>query len=69
MTLASLVAQLMIEPVSKKKSTRSPICQRCKMQPRAIAVVSGKMADYCKACKRDLAYASNARRKQEANDK
>lgn len=60
MTLQSLVAQLTTKTI--KVSTRSPICQKCKMQPRAIAVKSGKMADYCKACKRDLAYASNARR-------
>ena len=62
MTLQSLVAQITKEPEPKKVSNRSPICQKCKMQPRAIAVKSGKMADYCKACKRDLAYASNARR-------
>jgi len=62
MNLSNLIQQITAEPAPKKISTRSPICQKCKMQPRAIAVKSGKMADYCKACKRDLAYASNARR-------
>ena len=60
MTLQSLVAQITTKTI--KVSNRSPICQKCKITPRAIAVKSGKMADYCKACKRDLAYASNARR-------
>jgi len=69
MTLANLVAQITKDPMSVKVSNRSPICQRCKMQPRAIAVVSGKMADYCKACKRDVAYACKAKKNQEANDK
>jgi len=52
--LSSLVSQLLYEPPKKKVTLRNPICPKCKERPRSIAAVSGKIADYCVECKREI---------------
>lgn len=56
-----LVSQMLSEAPKKEVKLKDPLCPRCKLRLRTIAAVSGRIADYCRECKRD--YSNKAREK------
>ena len=54
MNLGMLVSQLLYEPPPKKITLRDPLCPKCKERPRTISSESGRVADYCRAWKREF---------------
>jgi len=66
MKLSDLVSQMLYaSPKKKVVKIRDPLCPRCKERPRSISKTSGKVADYCTECKREISAKSKLPKQKE----
>jgi tRNA(Ile2) C34 agmatinyltransferase TiaS len=59
--LGALAQQILTANENIKLTYRTPVCPRCKENPRARTEMGGALKDYCKECNRVIANQRNAK--------